>query len=223
MKNLLEFSQQFIEHCSNLGISFTRDWALATRENITNLYNLNAFTSCVDGMFYYLEVGLYEGRSFLFNSMIFNMLKHVDTIAMHGIDNWSTDAVSVLGDQANLDAVRSQFYHNFFAWKAPTPAKGFTRDISPTFTPIHCTAKFDMIYVDANHLLFHAARDILFCWKQVKVGGWMLIDDYGSPCEIHQVKEAVNACFGPIIKNASPDQSITSYQYLIQKLTADPI
>ncbi|GMH35494.1 hypothetical protein BSKO_03362 [Bryopsis sp. KO-2023] len=40
---------------------------------------------------------------------------------------------------------------------------------------------FDIIYVDGSHNSIDTMEDVMFCWKTLKKGGCMLIDDYQLP------------------------------------------
>ena len=68
------------------------------------------------------------------------------------------------------------------------PIRCKSEEIAPYFNlPI------DLIYVDGNHIYEAVVQDIKLWWPKIKIGGYMVFDDYGSPA--FGVTQAVDKYF----------------------------
>jgi predicted O-methyltransferase YrrM len=61
---------------------------------------------------------------------------------------------------------------------------------------------FDMIYIDGNHNPEYIIEDAVICFRKLKVGGWLIFDDYGWCDASRGIDAFLNAyykrikCFG---------------------------
>lgn len=71
-----------------------------------------------------------------------------------------------------------------------TFCKNAGNDLFVNIFPIRCKSEeiapyfnlpIDLIYVDGDHMHDAVVRDISLWWPKVKIGGYMVFDDYGSP------------------------------------------
>lgn len=109
----------------------------------------------------YLEIGVFEGRSAVW--FFQNILTH-PTSSMVGIDvfnleNWER-CIANFGRAGILD--RSSLL------------KGRSQDFLKKMND----GEFDLIYVDGDHRARHVFQDIALSWDVLKVGGYMILDDY---------------------------------------------
>jgi hypothetical protein len=56
-----------------------------------------------------------------------------------------------------------------------TIRRGFSRDVIPTLDD----AYFDIIYIDGNHEPEYVLEDAVLSFRKLKVGGYLIFDDYG--------------------------------------------
>ena len=132
----------------------------------------------------YLEVGVYEGRSFVWV-----------------LDNVLTDPSS---EAWAVDLFHRPFYNTFLrnllAGKHALKTKirrGDSRAILPTL-PV---AYFDIIYIDGNHEGQYVLSDAVMAWQLLKDGGLLIFDDYrfdlrvGRPFPEHHLPGAAIDAF----------------------------
>lgn len=55
--------------------------------------------------------------------------------------------------------------------------RNFSHSILPTFED----CSFDLIYIDGNHHPHFVLEDAVLAFRKLKVGGWMVFDDYEGP------------------------------------------
>lgn len=108
----------------------------------------------------YLEVGVYEGRSFFW--VMDNILSDSSTKGF-AIDLFEKEA---------FDA----FKYNLKAYGKAQKVrikKGYSSDILPKLK-----GKFDIIYIDGSHVAVDVLEDMIYSWKLLKEGGVLIMDDY---------------------------------------------
>lgn len=132
----------------------------------------------------YLEVGVYEGRSFVWV-----------------LDNVLTDPSS---EAWAVDLFHRPFYNTFLrnllAGKHTLKTRirrGDSRAILPTLP----AAYFDIIYIDGNHEGQYVLSDAVMAWQLLKDGGLLIFDDYrfdlrvGRPFPEHHLPGAAIDAF----------------------------
>lgn len=123
----------------------------------------------------YLEIGTFYGANVVSVSKTY--CKHPDS-QIFCIDPWLEDGeykqLSMLKD-LNMNEVYTTFLDNISSFKDKVSIhRGYSEDIIPTFEDNF----FDIIYVDGNHDYEWCIRDALLSLPKLKVGGFMIFDDY---------------------------------------------
>lgn len=104
-----------------------------------------------------LEIGVFEGRSSVY--ILDNIMKGENCI-LHSID----------------PDIQIKGRHNLSTHSRAILHEDFSINILPKFL---CEGKlFDFIYIDGDHNASGTLSDIVMSWRLLKVGGYLLIDDY---------------------------------------------
>jgi predicted O-methyltransferase YrrM len=109
----------------------------------------------------YLEVGVYEGRSFFW--VLDNILTHPSSKAV-AIDIFEDD----LEQRFRSNLKRSGHEPRVTVLKGPS--QYMLRDFKPN--------SFDLIYIDGDHKSKYVLVDAILAWDLLKDGGIMIFDDY---------------------------------------------
>ncbi len=134
----------------------------------------------------YLEVGVFEGQSFLW--MFENVLTHPGSRAT---------AVDVFFFEGLEDRFRENLERAGVADRV-TVIKAFSNEALRPLEP----NSFDVIYIDGSHTAANVLRDGVLAWDLLKVGGILIFDDYGLrprfPSEIRPgpMIDAIVTAFG---------------------------
>ena len=113
----------------------------------------------------YLEIGVYEGRS------LFWMLENVltdPTCRATGIDFFFNSGA------------KTRFYENLELSGQPQKVsmlEGLSDEILAQL--LGNKDQYDLIYVDGSHAAEDVLFDLIMSWRLLKVGGLLLLDDYG--------------------------------------------
>ncbi len=137
---------------------FADDWF---SHNIPNWRKIFAQYSGAPNL-HYLEVGVYEGRSFIW--MLENVLTH-PTSRLTGLDVFTSDQVQ----QRWLRNIEKSGQA-----RKVTTIKGYSQ-IELRMLPVE---SFDIIYVDGSHSADDVLADAIQSWALLKVGGIVVFDDY---------------------------------------------
>lgn len=108
----------------------------------------------------YLEVGLFEGRSFLW--MLENVLTHPTSSAV-GLEPFIAD-IPQLSHNIELSDDRDRM----------EILTEYSQIALPKLEP----KSFDFIYIDGDHDAAGVLVDAVLCWPLLKEGGIMILDDY---------------------------------------------
>lgn len=124
----------------------------------------------------YLEIGVKEGRSACW--MLDNILtSNNSTISL--IDVWwsNSDFLTFASNISLYDFRRIYIY------------KDFSQNVLQRLN-----RWFDMIYIDGSHSTLDVMSDLLQCWRILKPGGIIIMDDYLWPKEgkVSTPKEAID-------------------------------
>jgi predicted O-methyltransferase YrrM len=122
----------------------------------------------------YLEIGTFYGANIISVSETYG--KHIDS-KLYCIDPW-VDYEDYPEYKGRQSSIFEQFTQNIS--NTPVPEKfivkrGFSNNIVPTFED----DKFDIIYIDGNHEPEYVLEDAVLSFRKLKVGGYMIFDDYG--------------------------------------------
>lgn len=151
----------------------------------------------------YLEIGVYEGRSFLW--MLENILTHPSARAT---------ALDIFPE-----TILEAFLHNLeiSGFKDKTALiKGYSqRELRKL--PFD---SFDIIYVDASHTAADVLSDAVLSWDLLKTGGVMILDDYGLDPELPEELRPKGAIDAFITANRDSLQILhRKYQVILKKIT----
>ena len=152
-----------LDDISLAGSEFSQDWFLGRAPWLRFLAPYQ------DQVRQYLEIGSFEGRSALFAGNLFPKaaLTCVDTF--RGSDEHS---------QENISSMEERFRRNIAPIKdRVTVLKGTSLQKLAELS--EKTEVFDVIYVDGSHFYRHVLLDTLMSWPLLKVGGFLIWDDYG--------------------------------------------
>ena len=144
-----------------------------------------------------LEIGVYEGQSTLH---WLNRLHNDSKITV--LDPFIV-APFVTVPPAG-DSLESTFRENIKKYKHRVKIrKGFSQDQLYRLKP----NTFDVIYVDGSHTSWDALTDIVMSFHLLKVGGLMMIDDYGGGQEDPE----------KLLEN-SPGPAVNAFCYIFERL-----
>jgi predicted O-methyltransferase YrrM len=88
------------------------------------------------------------------------------------------------------------------------------RDFSHRVLPTMADKTFDMIYIDGNHDGEYVLEDAVLAFRKVKIGGWLIFDDYHHPVVRKSIDEFIN-----IYKHRLSSPSHAYWQVFIQRST----
>ena len=118
-----------------------------------------------------LEVGSYEGRSACWT--LENILRH-PTSTLTCIDPWDGLDPALGNDtipaEARFDANTQQYSSKLIKLKG--------RSINRLAQLIQEEKLFDLVFIDGDHEGQSALTDLCMTWPLLKVGGYLLFDDY---------------------------------------------
>jgi predicted O-methyltransferase YrrM len=159
----------------NHQVEFTSDWFSI---NISSWIRHVPVLFCKTGL-RVLEIGSYEGRSALWmaNRVVRGAEARIDCV-----DTWEGSVEhSIHGE-----TLKSRFMKNLapFLGKTVFMHQGASKDVLVKMLA-EGGGKYDVAYVDASHFAKDCLVDMVLAYELLKVGGYMIVDDY---CE-HPVME----------------------------------
>lgn len=181
--------------------TFTSDWFST---------NIPIWTKVLDEMkdkpnLSYLEIGVYEGRSFLW--VMDNILTHPSSKAT-AIDTF--DIYLENDPEVNFRQNLRRSGHE----AQVTVIKGSSREKLREL-PLN---SFDLIYVDGDHSSKSVLIDAVSAWDLLKEGGLMIFDDYDWP---HPIPTEMRPAFAlDVFQNLMSDEFqlvLKHYQLIIRK------
>jgi predicted O-methyltransferase YrrM len=120
----------------------------------------------------YAEVGTFYGANLL--SVAMTYAAHPDSVLV-AIDPW-TD----YSDYPEYKGQQETVYQTCMQNIAPIGSKlqikrGYSHEMLPTLED----SSFDIIYIDGNHEPEYVLEDAVLAFRKIKVGGFLIFDDYG--------------------------------------------
>lgn len=179
--------------------AFNCDW---TTERTDRWLKIPAIKALVGKRVNYLEVGVFEGRTFVW--VLENILTHPEARA-HCID--------LFKDNPMFGAHIPDYYPLFRHHVQPYRGKvyihwGYSADQLPLLPP----DEFDLIYIDAGHDEPYVSQDARLAFPLLKVQGVMVFDDYGNG----ETKPGVDAFLESVAGQYTVLES--GYQMVIQRI-----
>tara|TARA_B100000424_G_scaffold118017_1_gene89082 strand:+ start:322 stop:954 length:633 start_codon:yes stop_codon:yes gene_type:complete len=158
-------------------------WAAHYYGVFSDVINENNFKKCA-------EVGIgygFHARQILENTSI-EKLYLVDPMKFYPNDGFATDVISYGGFDKLVRNINLhlELYNLRYTWY---------RQESLTITNDQIEDEsLDAVFVDADHSYEAVSKDLPFWWNKLKVGGWLLGDDYNSchPGTTRAVNEFAN-------------------------------
>jgi hypothetical protein len=89
---------------------------------------------------------------------------------------------------ADLDAVYPKIVEHFARWPQVKVVRGYSGPVLEKYPDHH----FDVIYIDGDHSLEGATKDLDIAIRKVKPGGWICGHDY----DMNELKAKNVYCFG---------------------------
>ena len=122
----------------------------------------------------YLEIGVHSGVNVL--SVARLHAKHPES-RMWCIDPWIdyADYPQYKGEQETIYSHFCRNMKNFDITHKIVPIRGFSNEEIPGLEDNF----FDIIYIDGNHEPEFALEDAVLSFRKLKIGGYLIFDDYG--------------------------------------------
>lgn len=122
----------------------------------------------------YLEIGAFYGANLL--SVAATYGTHPDSVLV-AVDPW-TDYSDYPEYKTQQETIYETFLSNIRRSEHESKIdvrRGYSHTIVSTFDD----ASFDIIYVDGNHEPEYVLEDAVLAFRKLKVGGYLIFDDYG--------------------------------------------
>jgi predicted O-methyltransferase YrrM len=172
--------------------------------------NWNGLVPHPSGPIRYLEIGAFYGA---------NLLSVAETYASHPestlvcIDPW-IDYEEYPEYKGQQEGVYSAFLKNTsHLGDKLTVHRGFSHAILPSFED----ESFDIIYIDGNHEPEYVLEDAVLSFRKLKVGGYLIFDDYGwgGP---DLTQRGIDGFLKGYHKRISPQPLLRDTQLIVTKL-----
>lgn len=122
----------------------------------------------------YAEIGVFYGANLV--SVAKTYAAHPESV-MVAIDPWTdySDYPDFKGQQmTNYDAFQTNLRTCGLEDRV-TVRRGYSHEVLPTLED----NSFDIIYIDGNHEPEYVLEDAVLAFRKIKVGGYIIFDDYG--------------------------------------------
>ena len=120
----------------------------------------------------YAEVGAFYGANLLSVAMTYGA--HPDSILL-AIDPW-TDYSDYPEYKGRQETIYETFMQNVSPYLEKIKVKrGYSHEVLPTLED----NSFDIMYIDGNHEPEYVLEDAVLAFRKLKVGGYLIFDDYG--------------------------------------------
>jgi len=164
-----------------------------------------------EGPIRYLEIGTFYGANLF--SVGRSYAGHPDS-RMYCIDPW-IDYEDYPEYKNQQESVYDTFMRNLESSgqkEKITVIRGFSHTEIPKFEDDF----FNLIYIDGNHEPEYVLEDAVLSFRKLKVGGYMIFDDYGwgGP---DLTQRGIDAFRSAYHKRISSEQPITNTQLMIKK------
>jgi predicted O-methyltransferase YrrM len=136
--------------------------------------NWIGFVPQTQGPIRYLEIGVLCGYNVLSVERLY--AQHPDSVLVC-VDPWLDYA-----DYSEYRGKNASHYDLFLQNTEHVKQKlDVRRDFSHRVLPTFEDESFDLIYIDGNHETCYVLEDAVLAFRKLKVGGWMVFDDYEGP------------------------------------------
>jgi hypothetical protein len=144
-------------------------WAQYYYGIVSKVIRDNNFKNCA-------EVGIGYGFHCkqILESTNVDMLHLIDPMSFYPNDAFADDVIKYGGFEKlvkNINLHLSE-HNDRYIWHRQ-PSLSITNEQIPD-------ESLDLVFIDADHSYNAVSKDLPFWWKKVKIGGWLLGDDYNS-------------------------------------------
>jgi len=158
---------------------FTEEWF--TDDGLSTINHINP-----NDELHFLEIGSFEGKSTVW--FLENFLKNPkSTITCidpwlnygQGIDSLNSYGLDTSPWKFGEMKIKEKFLHNIIESGQSDKVK-IIQDLSDQALPnlITQNKKYDLIFIDGNHVAPYVLMDSVMSWSLLKLNGYMLFDDY---------------------------------------------
>ena len=137
-----------------------------------------------DGPLCILEIGVFHGGNVC---SLTKTYAHHPGSTIHCVDPWA-EYEGYTEYKGKQSSNYKQFLQNISLLSPEDLHKlHIHRGLSSTIVPTFSDDSFDLIYIDGNHNLPYVLEDIMLCFRKVKNGGHLIIDDMPCPEVQHAI------------------------------------
>ena len=137
----------------------------------SDIINENNFKNCA-------EIGIGYGfhAKQILDTCDVSMLYLIDPMVYYPNDGFATDVMKYGGFEKLVSNINKYLYpyKNNYTWLRQ-PSLSITEEQIPD-------NYLDAVFIDGDHSYEAVIKDLPFWWKKLRVGGWLLGDDYASCC-----------------------------------------
>lgn len=157
---------------------YTNNWFTITAKNVWDLIIPQMSPSRI------LEIGSYEGASTCY---LIDSLSQQGPLEIHCIDSWEggIEHKNAEGAEAEMAAVEQRFLHNTRLSKSMARNtvdlqchKGYSDTEMAKLMAAGLQGYFDLIYIDGSHQAPDVLCDAVLSFRLLKIGGFIIFDDY---------------------------------------------
>jgi len=146
-------------------------WAMYYYGVFSDIINENNFKNCA-------EIGIGYGfhAKQILETCDLSMLYLIDPMVYYPNDGFATDVMKYGGFEKLFNNINKHLnpYKNKYTWLRQ-PSLSITEQQIPD-------NYLDAVFIDGDHSYEAVIKDLPFWWKKLRVGGWLLGDDYASCC-----------------------------------------
>jgi hypothetical protein len=146
-------------------------WAMYYYGVFSDIINENNFKNCA-------EIGIGYGfhAKQILETCDLSMLYLIDPMVYYPNDGFATDVMKYGGFEKLFNNINKHLnpYKNKYTWFRQ-PSLSITEQQIPD-------NYLDAVFIDGDHSYEAVIKDLPFWWKKLRVGGWLLGDDYASCC-----------------------------------------
>ena len=133
--------------------------------------NWIGFVPQATGPIRYLEIGVLCGNNVISVERLY--ASHPDSVLVC-VDPW-IDYEEYNAYKGKITSYYDMFRNNTEHIKEKLDVRrGFSHEVIPTLED----NSFDIIYIDGNHKTEYVLEDAVLSFRKLKVGGWLIFDDY---------------------------------------------
>jgi predicted O-methyltransferase YrrM len=165
-----------------------------------------------------LEIGVFQGRSVCW--LLDNIFTH-SSAKLDAVDTFNGNI-----EHLDMKEVKTELTNLYATFVANTAEYGdkLTAYKMPSQRFLTCFSQqnlYDFIYIDGDHHSWACLEDMVLSWPKLKVGGIMIIDDYGGGTKDTPKYELVRHGVNSFINAYESRYKVIDigYQFILQKIS----